>query len=37
LINNQQLIREHAQKGGFQANRISEITMAIDPTTPEGA
>jgi hypothetical protein len=29
------LIREHAQQGGFPANRISEIKSVIDPTTAE--
>lgn len=29
------LIREHAQQGGFPANRISEIGTIIDPTTAE--
>ena len=29
-------IREHAQKGGFLANKISEISAVIDPTTAEG-
>jgi hypothetical protein len=29
------LIREHASQGGFPANRISEITSMIDPTTAE--
>jgi len=29
------LIREHASQGGFPANRISEITSTIDPTTAE--
>lgn len=28
-------IREHAEKGGFPANRISEIKTVIDPTTAE--
>jgi Protein of unknown function (DUF4242) len=28
-------IREHAQQGGFPANRISEIKGVIDPTTAE--
>lgn len=28
-------IREHAEKGGFPANRISEVTTIIDPTTAE--
>ncbi len=32
---NEQLIREHAQQGGFPANRISEVKCKIDPTTSE--
>jgi hypothetical protein len=32
---NQEIIREHARKGGFPANRISEVTSVIDPTTAE--
>jgi hypothetical protein len=32
---NEEMIREHAQQGGFPANRISEITSVIDPTTAE--
>ena len=32
----EQMIREHAQRGGFPANRISEIKSVIDPTTAEG-
>lgn len=32
---NEQMIREHASKGGFPANRISEIKTTIDPTTSE--
>ncbi len=28
-------IREHAEKGGFPANRISEVRTVIDPTTAE--
>lgn len=32
---NEQLIREHASQGGFPANRISEVTSIIDPTTSE--
>ena len=32
---NEQLIREHAQQGGFPANRISEIKTTISPTTAE--
>ncbi len=30
------LIRTHAAKGGFPANRISEVTATMDPTTAEG-
>ncbi len=29
------LIREHAQQGGFPANRISQVVEVIDPTTAE--
>jgi len=28
-------VREHAQRGGFPANRISEVRTMIDPTTSE--
>ena len=28
-------VREHAQKGGFPANRISRVATMIDPTTGE--
>ena len=28
-------IREHAQQGGFPANRISAVRTVIDPTTAE--
>lgn len=30
-----ELIEQHARQGGFPANRISEITTTIDPTTAE--
>jgi len=26
-------VREHAQRGGFPANRVSEVVTVIDPTT----
>jgi len=29
-------IKEHAEKGGFPANRISQIKTMISPTTAEG-
>lgn len=32
---NEEAIREHATRGGFPANRISEVTSVIDPTTAE--
>ena len=34
---NEELVREHAEQGGFPANRISEIRTIIDPTTAEKA
>ncbi|MEZ4585332.1 MAG: DUF4242 domain-containing protein [Gemmatimonadales bacterium] len=33
----EELIRKHAALGGFPANRISEVTTIIDPTTAEVA
>ena len=33
---NADLVRRHAEQGGFPANRIAEIKVAIDPTTAEG-
>jgi hypothetical protein len=35
LAPNADIILEHARRGGFPANRISEITSVIDPTTAE--
>ena len=35
LAPNAELIREHAQQGGFPAQRISEVRRMIDPTTAE--
>lgn len=32
---NEQLVREHATRGGFPANRVSEVRAIIDPTTSE--
>ncbi len=32
---NEELVREHAKLGGFPANRISQVTSIIDPTTAE--
>jgi hypothetical protein len=30
---NEELVREHAKRGGFPANRISQVCTIIDPTT----
>ncbi len=35
LAPNEEIIKEHAKRGGFPANRISEIKAVIDPTTAE--
>jgi hypothetical protein len=32
----EETVREHARQGGFPANRVSQITGVIDPTTAEG-
>jgi hypothetical protein len=32
---NEDMVREHAQKGGFPANSVSEVSTVIDPTTAE--
>jgi hypothetical protein len=29
------MIREHAHQGGFPADRVSQISAVIDPTTSE--
>ena len=31
-----EMVLEHARRGGFPANRVSEIRTVIDPTTAEG-
>ncbi len=33
---NEEMVREHARKGGFPANRVSAVKSVIDPTTAEG-
>lgn len=35
LAPNEEMVREHARKGGFPANRISEIATIISPATAE--
>jgi len=32
---NADIIREHAERGGFPANKISQVRSMIDPTTAE--
>ncbi len=32
---NEEMVREHAAQGGFPANRVSQVTSMIDPTTAE--
>jgi cell division inhibitor SulA len=31
----EQMVREHARKGGFPATRVSQVREIIDPTTAE--
>jgi hypothetical protein len=33
---NAEMVKQHAEQGGFPANRIAEIKVGIDPTTAEG-
>ena len=32
---NEEMVREHAKRGGFPANKVSEVKTIIDPTTAE--
>ena len=32
---NENMVRQHAEQGGFPANKVSEIRAVIDPTTAE--
>ena len=32
---NEEMILDHAQQGGFPADRVSEVRSVIDPTTAE--
>ena len=32
---NEKMVRDHAAQGGFPANRISQVSSMIDPTTAE--
>jgi hypothetical protein len=33
---NEEMVREHASRGGFPANSVMEVRAVIDPTTAEG-
>lgn len=35
IADNEELLREHARRGGFPANRVLRIATMIDPTTAE--
>ena len=35
IAENESLVREHAKRGGFPANRVSQVKTVIDPTTAE--
>lgn len=32
---NEEMVREHAKRGGFPANSVSRVLTVIDPTTAE--
>jgi hypothetical protein len=32
---NEEMVREHAEKGGFPANSVSKVSTIIDPATAE--
>ena len=34
---NEEMIRTHAERGGFPANRVSQVSSVIDPATAERA
>ena len=36
LAPNEERVREHADRGGFPANRVTEVATIFDPTTAEG-
>jgi hypothetical protein len=37
LATDENIIREHARKSGFPANRISRVRQLLDPSAAEGA
>lgn len=36
IAENEAAVREHASRGGFPANSVTEVKTVIDPTTSEG-
>jgi hypothetical protein len=34
---NEDMIRQHAEQGGFPANKVSEVSSIMNPTTAEAA
>lgn len=36
LASNEALVRTHAERGGFPADEVLEVTKVIDPLTAEG-
>lgn len=36
LAENEDAVREHAEKSGFPATKITEVAQVIDPTTANG-
>ena len=34
---NADMVRQHAEQGGFPANKVSEVRATIDPTTAEAS
>ena len=34
---NGDMIRQHAEQGGFPVNKVSEVSSIIDPSTAEAA
>ena len=35
IAENEEMVREHAQKGGFPSNVVNKVATIIDPTTAE--
>ena len=35
LAANEEIVRQHASRGGFPANRVAEVVAMMDPTTED--